>query len=457
VRAGEGCGVMNTTMAKAGPRQPASLELVAAMLWDFRLELALLVLAGGAYAGLFLAAHLSAPVAGVIVGTGAVMLLLVGPVRRGLGRGLHAAHVRRSWRLAWMHCGLAPVKAGKVVRVPAGERMDVRLSRGSSFEKLGDRAEQLACCLSLRELRVARDPGDASRGTVTLVRRDPLAGLGQMPWPQLTAPEVSLWEPIALGVDDHGATVDVSVVERSLLAGGEPGAGKSAAMSILIATAALDPTVRLWLLDGKLVELAPWTRSAERIVGPDVGEAIVLLEQVREEMERRYRQLLAGGLRKIYRDVGMPLHVVACDELAFYLSCEDRKQRTRFAELLRDLVARGRAAGVIVLAATQKPSADVVPSALRDLFGFRLALRCTTPQASDTILGQGWASQGHNAGVISPADRGVGYLLAEDGLPVKLRTFYLDDEHIRELATRAHAQRHRSNTPAAVEELGVGE
>ena len=135
------------------------------------------------------------------------------------------------------------------------------------------------------------------------------------------------------------------------------------------------------------------------------------------------------------------MHVVACDELAFYLTCEDRKQRTRFAELLRDLVARGRAAGIVVLAATQKPSADVVPSALRDLFGFRLALRCTTPQASDTILGQGWASRGHNAGTISPADRGVGFLLAEDGLPVKLRTFYLDDEHIRALAARALAQR----------------
>ena len=218
-------------------------------------------------------------------------------------------------------------------------------------------------------------------------------------------------------------------------------------MSMLIATAALDPTARLWLLDGKLVELAAWAPCAERMVGPDVGEAIELLEQVREEMERRYHQLLAGGLRKIAAGAGMPLHVVACDELAFYLTCEDRKQRTRFAELLRDLVARGRAAGVIVLAATQKPSADVVPSALRDLFGFRLALRCTTPQASDTILGQGWASQGHNAGTISPADRGVGYLLAEDGLPVKLRTFYLDDEQITELATRAHAQRH--GAPAA--------
>jgi DNA segregation ATPase FtsK/SpoIIIE-like protein len=160
-------------------------------------------------------------------------------------------------------------------------------------------------------------------------------------------------------------------------------------MSMLIATAALDPTARLWLLDGKLVELAAWAPCAERMVGPDVGEAIELLEQVREEMERRYRQLLAGGLRKIAAGAGMPLHVVACDELAFYLTCEDRKQRTRFAELLRDLVARSRAAGVIVLAATQKPSADVVPSALRDLFGFRLAGRCTTPQGSDTILGQG--------------------------------------------------------------------
>ena len=49
---------------------------------------------------------------------------------------------------------------------------------------------------------------------------------------------------------------------------------------------------------------------------------------------------------------------------------------------------------MIVCAATQKPGADVVPSALRDLFGFRLALRCNTPQASDTILGQGWASAG---------------------------------------------------------------
>jgi DNA segregation ATPase FtsK/SpoIIIE-like protein len=210
---------------------------------------------------------------------------------------------------------------------------------------------------------------------------------------------------------------------------------------VVLASAALDPTVKLWLLDGKRVELAAWQPSAERLAGPNLDDAIALLEAVREEMEARYRELLATGARKITRDAGLPLHVVACDELAFYLTAEDRKQRTRFAELLRDLVARGRAAGIIVIAATQKPAADVVPSALRDLFGFRLAMRCTTPQASDTILGQGWASLGHNAATIAPSQRGIGFLLAEDGLPVRMRAFYLDDQAVDQLAARAVALR----------------
>ena len=96
---------------------------------------------------------------------------------------------------------------------------------------------------------------------------------------------------------------------------------------------------------------------------------------------------------------------------------------------------------MIVCAATQKPASDVVPSALGDLFGFRLALRCNTPQASDTILGQGWASLGHSASLIAPGQRGVGLLLAEDGTPVRLRGFHLSDGDVDALATRAAAMR----------------
>lgn len=410
-------------------------DLAAEFVWGFRLELVLLMLLGVAFGALVVKAGLSDAAAGFVLAAGLVVALGFEPVRRTVGRMLYAAHVRRAWWHAWLHCGLARVRAGKVRRVPAGEQLTVRVSRGFSFEDIGARAEELAASLGVREVRVQRDPGNASRGTLTLVRRDPLADLGGREWPCLGAQEMSLWDPIALGLDELGRTVRVQLPERNMLLGGEPGAGKSAALSVLIAAAALDRTVKLWLLDGKRVELAAWERCAARLVGPDVGEAIELLEVVQAEMEDRYRLLLSRGLRKVSE--GLPLYVVACDELGFYLACEDRSQRTRFAELLRDLVARGRAAGVIVLAATQKPSTDVVPSSLRDLFGFRLALRCTTPQSSDTILGQGWASQGHSAATISPADRGVGFLLADDGLPVRLRSFCLSDEQIAGLADRA--------------------
>ena len=363
--------------------------------WRCRLELGLVLLL---VTGQVLLSELLGEVAAVVLLAVLVAVLLTAPATRDwLLRALRAAWVRRAWWRAWTDCELPRVRAGRVTEIPAGELVRVRASRGSSLEDVERRAEELAVCLQAREVRVARDPDNAATGTVTLVRRDPLAGLASVPWPNRGADELSLWEPIAVGVDELGETVTMALPERNVLMGGEPGAGKSAALSILVATAALDPSVRLWLLDGKLVELSVWAPCAQRLAGPDVDEAIELLRELRDEMEARYRQLLARGRRKVAREDGLPLHLVACDELAFYLGSEDRKKQREFAELLRDLVARGRAAGVIVCAATQKPASDVIPSALRDLFGFRLALRCNTPQASDTILGQGWATLGHNA------------------------------------------------------------
>ena len=91
----------------------------------------------------------------------------------------------------------------------------------------------------------------------------------------------------------------------------------------------------------------------------------------------------------------------------------------------------------IAMAATQKPANDVVPTSLRDLFGFRWALRCSTPQASDTILGQSWATQGFSASSIDAADRGVGFLLHEGLIPIRLRAFYLSDDDLNAIAARA--------------------
>ena len=90
-----------------------------------------------------------------------------------------------------------------------------------------------------------------------------------------------------------------------------------------------------------------------------------------------------------------------------------------------------------MLAATQKPDHETVPTWVRDLFGYRMALRCTTKEASDTVLGAGWAAQGYSAATVDPRLRGVGFLLAEGGVPMKLRTFYLADADVAGLAARA--------------------
>ena len=431
-----------------GRRRPLEWEAAVvdtlALAWRFRLELALL----GVGVGLqqLLAGPIGDVAAVAVVGLVVVVVVATGPVRRLLWRRLRRAWVARAWARAATDSGLAdgPFRVPRVLgveRVQAGDVLRVRVLRGQSVLALDARREELAACLRVREVRLERERADAAEVRITLVRRDPFDDVEPIPWPAIEARALSLWEPIPVGVDERGEFVRMRLVERNVLVGGEPGAGKSVALSLLVAAGALDPDTQVWLLDGKLVELAAWAPVAERLVGPDVEQAIDTLRALQREMESRYRELLALGLRKVRREDGLPLHLVVVDELAFYLSASDRKLRVEFAELLRDLVARGRAAGVIVVAATQKPGADVVPSALRDLFGFRLALRCNTPQASDTILGQGWASTGFDASTVPGGQRGVGFLLAEEERPERIKTFHLSDAEIGAIVERATAHR----------------
>ena len=349
--------------------------------------------------------------------------------RRWLARVLVACEVISR------HGALPRVEGTEII--PAGQRLDLRMAPGLTAEQIDAAAETLAAAIGAREVRVVREPANASVAHLSILWRDPLS-VPAPPWPGAPG---SLWEPLSLGVDEDGNGVSIGLVERNVLLGGEPGAGKSVALSVFLAAAALDPEVRLTLMDGKQVELALWRSCAEHFVGPDMGDAIEVLKDLCDEMDRRYSVLLSSGLRKIERDSDFGLYVIAIDELAFYMRSGTKDERTELSETLRDLISRGRAAGMIVVAATQKPSNDIVPTYVRDLFSFRMALRCTTPEASDTILGQGWAKEGYSASTLDPTLRGVGWLLAEGAVPVKIRTHYLDDDAISDLADIAAAQR----------------
>lgn len=408
--------------------------------WGFRLELAVSAFFVAAWAGADRA--IGQIGASWVTGFPVAGLAVWPRSRRFLWRQLRFAHTRRRFTAGARAAGFdrEGQRTPSVLRMTetaGGYALWVRLPRGTSALDLEKAAEVTAATMGAASVRVTRDRANAALAAVAVVKRDPLAGVRPLRWTLADVPFCSLWEPIPVGIDENGAHVSISLPERNVLLGGEPGAGKSGALSLLVGAAALDPSVRLWLFDGKRVELAAWASCAERLVGPDIGEATEVLHLLRTEMDLRYAQLLAWGRRKVAPEDGLGLHVVVIDELALYLATGDRKARDGLAEALRDLVARGRAAGVIVLAATQKPSSDVVPTSVRDLFGFRWAMRCATKEASDTILGSGWASEGYSAAEIDPASRGVGLLLHEGGLPVRLRAAYLNDSAVAEVAARA--------------------
>jgi DNA segregation ATPase FtsK/SpoIIIE, S-DNA-T family len=170
-----------------------------------------------------------------------------------------------------------------------------------------------------------------------------------------------------------------------------------------------------------------------------------LLKHLQALMDTRYVELLDMGRRKITRESGQPVVLVVFDELAYFsATVGEAKQQKEFVALVRDLVARGRAAGIIVVAATQRPSADIIPTSLRDLFGYRWAFRCTTDASSDVILGHGWASEGYTAADIDPAARGVGWLIAEGTTPRRMKAAYLTDEQAARIAEHAARLRTRA-------------
>jgi S-DNA-T family DNA segregation ATPase FtsK/SpoIIIE len=266
-------------------------------------------------------------------------------------------------------------------------------------------------------------------------------------------PCLSAYDPVYLGIDEYGAPVFVPLIYRNMLIGGEPGAGKSGLLNNPVAHFALCTDTRLCLLDGKQVELGLWRECADVFVGPDLHHANRTLMRLQRVMDNRYSYLLAYKRRKIARADGMNVIVCAIDEIAYFsATAGDKPDRDLFSALLRDIVARGRAVGVIVVAATQRPSADIIPPSLRDLFAWRFCGRTTNDVSSDIVLSHGWAARGYTANAVATNNPGAGLLLAEGGIPYMIKAAYLTDKDIIALADYAAWNRRRGSftSPATI-------
>ncbi len=318
-----------------------------------------------------------------------------------------------------------PPQIWKVEQLEHSIIWHARLAPGTTGETIARNAEHIASYAEVRNVRVLRDPENAGLVDIKLLIDNPL-GSKTLNWPGDPTVARSIWDPISVGIDEDGKPLSIYLPERTLLVGGEPGSGKTVFLTILLMWVICCPGVKLFIFDGKEIDLSAYESRAIKYVGCNIDTAIEVLKEIVDEMSDRYAQLRKLGLKKITPGCGFSHIVVVMDELAFYIA--SGKSGKEFAELLRDLIARCRAAGIIVILTTQKPSADTVPTAIRDLISLRVAFRCGSIDASATILGQGWAGEGYSASTIPVSDRGIGYYLGDTGLPVLFRSYFVSPD-----------------------------
>jgi S-DNA-T family DNA segregation ATPase FtsK/SpoIIIE len=322
----------------------------------------------------------------------------------------------------------------KLGRVEVGvwvDRLQVRMLPGQVPGDWEDEAEGIGHALGARDARVrVSGPG---RITLELAYNDPLVAVV----PALPiGGRVDLWA-VPVGLREDGQLWLIRLAGTHVLITGATGSGKGSVLASILRAVAPSVSaglVQLWGIDPKGgMEFLPSRALFARLAVDDFEEMADLLDDATEVMQARARRL-AGVTRKHQPTTDEPLVVVLIDELATltaYLG--DRKLSQRINQALALLLTKGRALGVVVVAALQDPRKEVVP--FRNLFPTRVALRLDDGSQVDMVLGDGARDQGARCDLIPESQPGVGYV-REDGQrePVRVRAAWVSDLDIAQVA-----------------------
>jgi len=199
--------------------------------------------------------------------------------------------------------------------------------------------------------------------------------------------------PVPLGLGSGGEPVmaDLARMPHTLVAG-STGSGKSVCINAIITGLIMTKTpleLRLIMIDPKRVELTPY-QGIPHLYHPVIVEAdraVIVLKSLVDEMMGRFRMLEQAGVKNIasYNEKvseKMPYLVILVDELAdLMLTSAGEVER-----LLVRLAQLGRATGVHLVVATQRPSVDVVTGLIKANFPSRISFAVMSQIDSRTIL-----------------------------------------------------------------------
>ena len=239
--------------------------------------------------------------------------------------------------------------------------------------------------------------------------------------------------PVAIGKGGSGETVNIDLAKMPhLLVAGSTGSGKSVFVNTIISCLLIekDPSeLRLLLIDPKRVELTPYNGIPHLLtpVVVETDQVVSLLRGLIREMMDRYRRMEEIGVRNIdsYNRKSpdrMPYLVVAVDELADLMmtaSVDVEQALCRLAQL-------GRATGIHLIVATQRPSVDVLTGLIKANFPSRVSFALTSQVDSRTILDTAGAEK-----LLGKGD--MLYQSVDMSRPERVQGVFISDQEIENL------------------------
>ncbi len=213
-----------------------------------------------------------------------------------------------------------------------------------------------------------------------------------------------------------------------LLIAGATGSGKSVLINDFITYILKTRTpeqTRLILIDPKKVELIKYVNSPHTIKYADENTNIInLLDLLIDEMMKRYKCLQSTNEVKW---LGAHIYVFI-DELADLLTTNKKSVLPK----LQRLAQLGRAAGIHLIMATQRPTKDILSGQLKVNLDSRIALRVATPQDSRNIIDISGAE-------LLPRYGRALYKSPEYIIPILINISYVGDDELKSVIAQVNA------------------
>ena len=326
-----------------------------------------------------------------------------------------------------------------VTRGPTVTRYDLELEAGVKLNKITNLSGDLALALGVENVRIAPIPDKISTVGIEVpnkvVSAVCLRDIIDSPAFRNAKSKLSF----AVGKDIGGNCIIGNIAKLPhMLIAGTTGSGKSVCMNSLILSLLYKATpdeVRLIMIDPKMVELGIYNGIPHLFIPvvTDPKKAAGALQWAVTEMMRRYRLMADAGTRDLesFNHVAvssgefekMPQIVVVIDELADLMLVAAKEVE----ESICRVAQMGRAAGIHLVIATQRPSSDVITGLMKANIPSRIAFAVASAMESRIILDTSGAEKLVGKGDMLYAPLG-------QGKPKRVQGCFITDDEVQEVA-----------------------